>query len=314
MRNTPTMAKGSVRIEHVSDLRFRLINGTETGFKNVALRLRDGKESTDLVTGLNLRAQTAAVFDVPRTLPELPSEVWVEPAGQKAKAISLPPGFERCPKEVAAKNPNIQGFEVDRDLYAHPRPGAKKLIQRWVEGARRSYRARQHFEAFIYAWIGFNAWASCCCSGVERDSWMLHMLMLDEGLDADFGHLVTDGSLGNAARHFANQWPIFKASALSDESRRGISDTTDRADVVQIYAQQRPPVERAPGCLNRHEHQVPADWPHTLAALYRVRNNLFHGQKATFRPRDEAIVKDAVEVLLPITWRVTLPKEELDLD
>ena len=69
MRNTPTMAKGSVRIEHVSDLRFRLINGTETGFKNVALRLRDGKESTDLVTGLNLRAQTAAVFDVPRTLP-----------------------------------------------------------------------------------------------------------------------------------------------------------------------------------------------------------------------------------------------------
>lgn len=54
-----------------------------------------------------------------------------------------------------------------------------------------------------------------------------------------------------------------------------------------------PPVERAPGCLNRHEHQVPADRPHTLAALYRVRNNLFHGQKATFRPRDEAIVKDA---------------------
>ena len=60
--------------------------------------------------------------------------------------------------------------------------------------------------------------------------------------------------------------------------------------------------------LDRHEGQVPADWPHTLAALYRVRNNLFHGQKATFRPRDEAIVKDAVEVLLPITWSITIPR------
>lgn len=308
------MPKRSLRIEHVSDLRFRLINDTETGFKNVALSLRDGNESTDIATGLDLRAQTAAMFDLPPTLPHLPSEVWVEPAGQKGKEISLPPGFERCPKEGAAKNPNIQGFEVDRGLYVHPRPGAKALIRRWVKEARRSYRDRQHFEAFIYAWIGFNAWASCCCSGIERDSWMLHMLMLDEGLNADFEHLMTVGSLGKAARHFANQWPIFKASALSDESHHAVSDTTQRTDVVQIYARQRPPVERAPGCLDRHEDQVPADWPHTLAALYRVRNNLFHGQKANFRPRDAAIVKDAVAVLLPITWSVTIPEEALILD
>jgi len=308
------MAKRSLRIEHVGDLRFRLINDTETGFKNVALSLRDGEESTDIVIGLDLRAQTAAVFDVPRTLHQLPSEVWVELAGQKAQEIRLPPGFERCPKEVAAKNSTIQGFAVDRDLYAHPRPGAKELIRRWVKEARQSYRGRQHFEAFIYAWIGFNAWASCCCSGVERDSWMLHMLMLDEGLNANFEHLLADGSLGDTAKHFANQWPIFKASALSDESRQAVSDTTDRTDVVQIFAQQRPPVERAPGCLDRHEGQVPADWPHTLAALYRVRNNLFHGQKANFRPRDAAIVKDAVAILLPITWSITIPEEPLILD
>lgn len=31
---------------------------------------------------------------------------------------------------------------------------------------------------------------------------MLHMLMLDEGLNANFEHLLADGSLGDTAEHF----------------------------------------------------------------------------------------------------------------
>jgi hypothetical protein len=57
----------------------------------------------------------------------------------------------------------------------------------------------------------------------------------------------------------------------------------------------------APQCWKRHHDAkvpVPLDWPHTLAALYRVRCNLFHGEKAAHSEMDQRIVADALRTLV----------------
>jgi hypothetical protein len=42
---------------------------------------------------------------------------------------------------------------------------------------------------------------------------------------------------------------------------------------------------------------VPLDWAHTVKAIYRVRCNLFHGEKARTSEDDERIVLAARDVL-----------------
>lgn len=53
----------------------------------------------------------------------------------------------------------------------------------------------------------------------------------------------------------------------------------------------------APRCYLEHD-EVPLDWGHTLAALYRVRCNLFHGEKARSSENDQLVVARAYETLL----------------
>jgi hypothetical protein len=52
-----------------------------------------------------------------------------------------------------------------------------------------------------------------------------------------------------------------------------------------------------PQCYFEHD-EVPLDWGHTLAALYRVRCNLFHGEKAWSSENDRLVVARAHETLL----------------
>ncbi|MDO8691418.1 MAG: hypothetical protein Q7R39_15655, partial [Dehalococcoidia bacterium] len=57
----------------------------------------------------------------------------------------------------------------------------------------------------------------------------------------------------------------------------------------------------APCCSKRHmdgNEAIPLDWPHTLAALYRVRCNLFHGEKALDSENDGQVVAAALRALL----------------
>jgi hypothetical protein len=54
--------------------------------------------------------------------------------------------------------------------------------------------------------------------------------------------------------------------------------------------------------------EKPLDWPHTLAALYRIRCNLFHGEKAVNSEMDNLIVSIDFRVLLHFL------KEEIFVD
>jgi hypothetical protein len=61
-------------------------------------------------------------------------------------------------------------------------------------------------------------------------------------------------------------------------------------------------VTPAPSCYVWHvtkRQPCPLDWKHTLAAIYQVRNNLFHGEKAGHSTVDKAIVSAAANTLMP---------------
>jgi len=56
-----------------------------------------------------------------------------------------------------------------------------------------------------------------------------------------------------------------------------------------------------PQCWKRHsdsDELVPLDWPHALAALFRVRNNLFHGEKSAHIENDKRIVSVSYRLLM----------------
>jgi hypothetical protein len=192
------------------------------------------------------------------------------------------------------------------------------IIRGWFERAEHSLRRRpdHYFEPFIYGWIAFNGWASCC-SKEERDMAIIRSLGSDRRLCTEFIAMrENNDQFTEALDEFHEQWPILKAIQLRERGllrqttgrpRRELIDeylTADRQWCVARAAEASPPrpIIREPDCHQRHwdaGQVVPKDWPHTLAALYRVRCNLFHGEKADHTEMDRRIVGSAVKTILP---------------
>ena len=94
-------------------------------------------------------------------------------------------------------------------------------------------------------------------------------------------------------------WPIFKAQQIRRARAHVNSVHMTRQAIVQHYLDSGID-QYAPRCWLEHRNNsehCPADWPHTLAALYRVRNNLFHGEKSSHSEMDQQIVFVAFNVL-----------------
>jgi hypothetical protein len=212
-------------------------------------------------------------------------------------------GLEDCPREAAQRRlANRADSRVDVSRFQGLHPDGRKLVRGWIEKAVRSDRGNE-FEAFIYAWIGFNGWASCCCAQ-DGDRTLLRMMMLDDRLTQNYNRVIQENVVREAAVQFASYWPIFRVSDLSESIRRKRPSRGNRADIVGYYHTESPEAERAPECHLRHQEHIEADWSHTLEALYRVRCNLFHGGKSGAGKEDREIVVAAAGVLIPIAESV----------
>jgi hypothetical protein len=223
-------------------------------------------------------------------------------------------GSDRCPVELARlrqeKRARRAGatkaeWRIDRGRFHGLHPDGRDLIQDWVEKAALEADRNNRFGAFIYAWIGLNAWASCC-SGEEQDRTQLDLMMLDEDLTDHFERLTAEGPNGEAAERFRALWPIFKVADLPEHIRRSRPQHKGRERVISYYEELLPDADRAPRCHRRHESAIPRDWAHSLESLYRVRCNLFHGQKSSGGHEDRAIVDAAAAVLLPVAQSVVI--------
>jgi len=232
------------------------------------------------------------------------------------------PGRRQCPGAHGTA-PEVQ-FRPGR--FRDLSPDGRHLIAGWASRADRTLAAgtgeapnrggaqrssRNEFEAFIYAWISFNGWASCCCDE-DRDRVLINVLRSDERVTAHFDALVDfNPAVANALGKFRSLWPIFRANdvrsgidtAVTTESASG------RVGLVTYYTNNFPQARRSPDCHIRHggESIVP-DWAHTLEALYQVRCNLFHGTKSADAAADREIVAAASAVLVPVVKHLVSPE------
>jgi hypothetical protein len=197
-------------------------------------------------------------------------------------------------------NPQRSTGTADLRRYRRLHTDGQQLIRGWFDRAwdMRDCKAEDSFEPFIFAWIALNGWAACI---TERDAdreWR-DALTSSQVVCDEFAQVVAEHGSGAAghAREFHQFWPIFKAQEVR---RARLSCKGNRQEVIAYYLNAGI-CKFEPQCWTRHHdagEEIPLDWPHTLAALYRVRCNLFHGEKARHSEMDQDIVATALRTLV----------------
>ena len=192
--------------------------------------------------------------------------------------------------------------DVDLARYSRLHRDGKGLIRQWFERAwtRRDCRPEESFEPFIYAWFALNGWAACV-TGYDADYKWRQALSITPTLCSDFSDLVNDSNspISELAQESYECWPVFKAQEIRRKQAQ-LWGQPPRQDAVRHYFEAGIG-SYAPPCWQRHRdagEKVPLDWPHTLSVLYRVRCNLFHGEKAIHSEMDYGIVYSAFRLLV----------------
>lgn len=190
---------------------------------------------------------------------------------------------------------------VDLSRYRMLHSDGRRLIESWF---RRSKARRQHdngsaFEAFIFAWFAFNGWGMCV-TGANNDSVMIKSLGLAPDLNAKFQQLlaIPESALSQDAKRLNGMLPIFDAKALDDAGliRFGGGDRTAGIE----YYFENGATRFEPRCWVEHRDagSHPLDWAHSIAAIYKIRCNLFHGRKAAHSEMDSRLVDTAYNTLV----------------
>jgi len=180
----------------------------------------------------------------------------------------------------------------------------KRLVQSWWKRAKKVDGLSKHkdFEPFIFAWFAFNAWGMCV-TGAANDEEMIKSLALNADLDKKFGELIakSNSKFTEVATNFINLLPIFDVKELTTNNLLRWDDQ-NRRDRVLFYLTNGA-VDFKPQCWRRHladeanGQPLPLDWAHTLRAIYKVRCNLFHGNKSAYIENDKKIVRLAFVTL-----------------
>lgn len=191
-------------------------------------------------------------------------------------------------------NPRV----IRKELFARLHRDGRDLIAGWATRALAEAdpdEGPSHFEGFIYLWFAVNGWGACVTeTDVDRE-WV-DAVAGDPDLSRTFdGLLHRDPEFRDTAQVFAALWPIFKSSEIRRRRIR-IPAHYSRPRRVQAYFN-RNLTGFQPSCWQAHEPRPPLDWAHTFKTLYRVRCNLFHGEKTLDSENDREIVQAAYNVL-----------------
>lgn len=172
----------------------------------------------------------------------------------------------------------------------------QRLIDAWF---KRAWDSRGDdsliFESFVFAWIAVNAWAACI-TGRDDDRQYMDRLVHDPGLCREFSERYqSDLAFQEEADSFFELLPIFKAQELRRQSIH-VDKSVSRQDHIRLYFEAGLR-KFEPECARFHIQRgesIPRDWPHFIKAVYRVRCNLFHGEKSAHSEMDGRIVKCAL--------------------
>ena len=205
--------------------------------------------------------------------------------------------YMACPELI--RNPGL-GDRFDAHRFRMLHPDGKHLIAHWFERAwsKRGCAAEESFEPFIFCWIALNGWAACCTE-LDQDRQWLDALIESPEVRRGFETLL-EGSeeIRQIAERFRSYWPVFKAQELRRLGALAYWHG-DRPQTIDHYLRAGAR-QLSPDCWLRHHaahEDVPLDFPHTAVALYRVRCNLFHGDKAPHSEVDRILVSTSFRLL-----------------
>ena len=171
------------------------------------------------------------------------------------------------------------------------------IVRRWFERGWDGITGRPQdcFESFIFIWIALNAWGESV-TGRERDDELVQELAQDQILSDRFAACLREPTnpVRIAAERFREYWPIPKLQAWrniphAEELRPMPAERAHRLHALHIHF--------APRCAIEHLETsgiIPLDWEHFLPTVYRVRCNLFHGEKDPYAQRDLDVVETAL--------------------
>jgi hypothetical protein len=206
------------------------------------------------------------------------------------------------------RNPKL-AVRVDLSRYWALHPEGQRLVSGWFKRAwqKRNCDPEDSFEPFVFAFIALNGWASCV-SGLDRDRDWMDALSLDPVVGEDFAMSVADSSslVSDSAYELMRLWPVFEVQSLRQVGIDTYVSERERRELVDRFLKdpkterlRQPPYELRRWKRHRDVgEEVSFDWPHMLAVLYRVRCNLFHGEKARHSEMDQRIVYLAFRTLV----------------
>jgi len=207
---------------------------------------------------------------------------WVAGVTMKVCIELLSKDLQRYPSKANSRIANMDFGLLQQ------RHDIRRLIFEWFVSSKKQ---RSPFDAFRDLWQSFNEWAKLVTRQRIDRHWV-DALMLNTKAQQMFALLVSDDEeFLFTARNFQRWWPIFDAETINERGLRWQFGNRDEAR--SYYFGHNIPF--SPPCWKRHS-VIPLDWPHTLSALYQVRNNLVHGAKSRSRVNSE-LVKDAYGVL-----------------
>ena len=184
-------------------------------------------------------------------------------------------------------------------------------VRSWVEHASHEAQAGNHLSAFVHLWIPFNAWAAAVVKerGAAENDWQLvQALGFDDPMSSKFRDLISrEAPFQDNVKQFRDLWPVFKVRALQEKGLGSSREHKSRDEYRKDCLSKLTDKDYQPRCFKNHAgSELPIDWPHTLAAIYQVRCNLFHGGK-TFEDEDSTFCRYGYEILKPM-WLPELPQ------
>jgi hypothetical protein len=141
--------------------------------------------------------------------------------------------------EELVGNPRLAG-RADRSRYWTLHPEGRRLVSGWFERAWevRDCVPEDSFEPYIFAFVAFNAWASCV-TALDKDREWMDALSLDQALAEDFSMIIANHTspLDQFAQELRQLWPIFEVQSLR---RLGIDTYARGEDRWEIVVGQVP--------------------------------------------------------------------------
>jgi len=162
-------------------------------------------------------------------------------------------------------------------------PDIRNIVHAWLR------QADQHpspMQRFINLWMSFNGWATCVTEK-DSDKAMVQALIKEPRMRNAFDTLYQRNErFRELVDEFAEWWPIYDARAFRKKARQNAVLNIFNREDVRRYGEQWG-IAKSPENWMRGNR---VSWADVLWAIYKVRCNLFHGQKGFNNQSDILLV------------------------